>query len=570
MLLVAALRLCLSCPSLSGEETALPPLPAQLPAPTSATNHILYLAHTGNTSQSLQAYCQHSEALGAHDFDLIERIGLTILDQGFRSSDEETQLLTVFGAGISMNEKALYILEDSVTDDKPEIQLAALNFLGRIHNDRADVAINRAMTSNHLLVRLEAAFLLASKKAPRATAYTEALMAKVDERLWSIFPQIYALCGDAQSMKMMRKLLTHADEKVRIEAVLNAAKCGRDDLLPAIRRLASHHEPAQQEICAAALGLLNDSHSIPKLEALARSPNANVRLAALGALYRLGNKEARLGVEALAKENNLYAVALLGTMPGSEALLAEQAKSKNIQLRINACMALLELGDARCLPGLREVLITDARDLTILETPSPGKSLSIWKVISSSRQNFEDTPVAFELTLAAREEALTKALELPEKDFITLAHAIFERQQTDLVPTLVDALENHPTPAVIALLKKHQQKAGAPLVRNYCNLALYRLKQPGPYAENLRSWVTQQQNVDLIRFRPYVPWDLREKNTEAFEMTPHETSKLLVEAFESFVATQDDKGIDMLISVIQNGNSKNKYALIGLLMRAIQ
>lgn len=561
------LALCFGLASLNAQE---PPASPLLPRQTTTTNHILYLTHIGSTSESLQTYRQYSEEIGSHDFELIERIGLAILDQGYRSRDEEIQLLTLFGAGISLNEKALYILEDGVTNDKPELQLAALNFLARINNDRADEAINKAMTSNHLIVRLEAAFLLASKKAPRATAYTEALMAKVDERLWSIFPQVYALCGDAQSMKMMRKMLTHQDEKVRIEAVLNAAKCARDDLLPNIRRLASHHEPAQQEVCASALGVLNDSHSIPKLEQLVRSPNSNVKLAALGALYKLGRKETRLKVETLARNRNLFAIILLGDMPGSEEVLAEHAKSSNLQLRINASMALLELGDARCLPGLKEVLITDARDLSILETASPGQSLKMWKVVASSSQNFQETPVAYELALNAREEALAKAVELPEKDFITLANTIFEQQQTDLIPALIDVLENHPTPAVIEMLKKHQQKAGAPLVRNYCNLALYRLKQQGPYANNLREWVTQQQNVDLIRFRPYVPWELRDKPLESFQMTPQETSKLLVEAFESFVATQDDKGIDMLISVIQHGNSKNKYALIGLLMRAIQ
>ncbi|MBA3816218.1 MAG: HEAT repeat domain-containing protein, partial [Parachlamydiaceae bacterium] len=87
---------------------------------------------------------------------------------------------------------------------------------------------------------------------------------------------------------------------------------------------------------------------------------------------------------------------------------------------------------------------------------------------------------------------------------------------------------------------------------------------------NLRTWVTQQQNIDLIRFRPVVPWNLRNESDTSFNLTPQETSRLLIDAFEAFVSTQDDKGIEMLISVIQNGNPKNKYALIGLLMRAIQ
>jgi len=161
-------------------------------------------------------------------------------------------------------------------------------------------------------------------------------------------------------------------------------------------------------------------------------------------------------------------------------------------------------------------------------------------------------------------------VNIPEEVFLKIADVIFETQQNELIPALIAIMENHPTPKTIELLKKHQQKAGAPLVRNYCNLSLYRLKQEGPYGDNLIAWVSQQQNVDLIRFRPLLSVQERETNSFQYELTPQETSRLLVEAFETFASTQDDKAIDLLISVIQQGNAKNKYALIGLLMRAIQ
>jgi HEAT repeat protein len=255
-------------------------------------------------------------------------------------------------------------------------------------------------------------------------------------------------------------------------------------------------------------------------------------------------------------------------MTGSEKTLATILESQNTHTRVNAAVALLELGDSKCLPVLADILLSDSRDLALSKVSSPGKSLTALRVIPSARQNLESTPVALEMSLHLREALLTKAVELPERDFLALANIIFERQQNDLIPILIEVLINHPTKAVISLLKKQQQKAGAPLVRNYCNLALFRLKEEGPYAANLEQWVTQQRNVDLIRFRPTVPWDVREH--ESFELTPQETSRLLVETFETFVSMQDDKGINLLIDLIQTGNPKNKYALIGLLMRAIQ
>lgn len=532
-------------------------------------SQILYLMKAGEMDKALHIYQDYSQQIGKHDFQLIQNIALSILDEGARSRDLEIRLMTLFGAGISSNERALYILEDGLSSEQPQLQLIALNFIARYHNDLADEALCHLMASNNLLIRLEAAFQLAIKKHPTAVGQIESLMAKVDEELTPLFPQFYGMIGDPQSIKIMRRLLTHSDEQVRIETVLNAAKFDRDDLLPAIRRLATHHDVAQQETCATALGYMKDESSVGKLTQFSHSPNVSVKLAALHSLYLLGRHETRHEIEKIALTKNIFAISLLGSMPGSELILAELMYDPNIQVRVNAALALLERNDPRCLKMLSDILIPDSRDFLLLKVNSIGKSLFAWKIIPSASQNLKDTPVAFELSLSLREEILTKTFELPEQDFLKLANTLFEIQQNDLIPVLTDLLENLRTPAAIALLKKHQQKIGAPLVRNYCNLALYRLKEPGPYAANLIEWVTKQQKVDMIRFRPLVPWDLRDGNSISnFELTPKETSRLLVEAFESFVTSQDDKGVDLLISLIQNGNLKNKYALVGLLMRA--
>lgn len=535
-----------------------------------STNHILFLMHTGNTSQALQAYNQYRTETGFHDFELIERIGLILLDQGFRTKDSEIQLLTIFGAGISLNEKALYIIEEGLSSDQPEIEMIALNFLSAYHNDRADQALHKAMKSNVLLIRLEAAHKLAGKKDPKIVGQIENLMSKVPKQLWPIFPQLFALSGTPEAKKILKKMLNNAQEDIRVATIISLAEQGHDDFLPAIERLASHHEVIQQEACAAALGTLKDENAAPKLLAFSTNSNQYVQLAALQSLYQLGREEVRTTVEKIAKSQDIFAISLLGKMPGSEEVLVELIKSNNIQIRINAALSLLELRDPRALAPLCPIIIKNSGDLAIVKTLSPGKSLSAWRIIPSARENLEEDQMSIEMSLHLREQMIAKAIELPEQDFINLAHTIFELQNNELIPALIEVLENHPTPAVINLLKKHQQKVGAPLIRNYCNLALYRLKEEGPYADNLQEWVTKQRNIDLIRFRPLVPWEMRDHNATTFELTPQETSRLLVDAFEAFAASQDDKGVDMLISVIQNGNPKNKYALVGLLMRAIQ
>jgi hypothetical protein len=133
----------------------------------------------------------------------------------------------------------------------------------------------------------------------------------------------------------------------------------------------------------------------------------------------------------------------------------------------------------------------------------------------------------------------------------------------------VKCLETLKSPATIQLLKEEQQKAGSPLIRNYCNLALYRLQEEGPYAQLLYDWVSKQYKEDLIRFRPFFSWGKRE-TPSTFQLNPEETSKLLIESFEALTASQNDEGITMLLQAIRYGNGKNRYALAGMLMRAAE
>lgn len=530
-------------------------------------NHVLFLMRSGHISQAIDTYKQYHKHTGQHDFELIQEMGLLLLDQGYHSSDPEVRAMTTFGAGISLNERTLYILEAGMDSEIPELQLVCLNYLSQFQNDSADETLRRAMNAGHPLIRLEAAYVMAQKKAPRAYAYAESLMYRFEGPLTPLFPQFFVMIGSAEATRTLRKLMTNSDEEVRIAAILSAAKYGRDDLLPKIRMLATHHEKAQQEACAFALGVLKDETSIRRLEILTRSQVLHVRLAAWKALYDLGRKEFKTSIERAAKEKDIYAISLLGNIEGSQDVLVKLVNDNNIQVKINAAIAMLHLQDPRCLPALVEILIMDSRGLCFSKTVSKGKSLSAWKANPSGKQNFKEDPYAFELSLSMREDTLEEALDLPEKDFLKLVKIIFMRQQNDLVPLATELLEKLRTPDTIALLKEHQQQIGAPLIRNYCNLALYNLKEQGPYGDNIRSWIANMQNEELIRFRPFLPREFRD-HEEHYQLTPEDNSSLLIASFESFVASKDERGIDILLEAIQNGNAKNKYALAGLLMRA--
>ncbi len=534
-----------------------------------ATSRVLYLLQRDFTAQAIEAYQETYQECGTHDSELIQSIALSLLLEGYRTKDPETQLMTLFGAGISLNEKLLGLLEQALTCSVPELQLVALNFLARFQNDLADEALDKAMASDFLLIRLEAAHQLALKRYPSVVPQTEALIQKVPVQILPLFPQLFGMIGTADAIKVLRKMLLHSDNKVRIEAIRSVAKYGRDDLLRQVRTQATHHHPAQQEVCAQALGIMKDTHSLPQLEKFAKSNTMSIRLAALHALFDLGKKEVSEEIVTAAKNLDLFAITLLGSIPGSQEVLFELSSHSNVQVRINAAMALLDHQDPRCLPILCEVLIHSSRDLALSQMTTPGKTLVCYKVIPSATENLKDDALSYELSLNLREKILIKAADLAEDDFLKLAYTLFESHQNDLVPSIVQLLEQLQTPRAIELLKMSHQKAGAPLIRNYCNLALYRLREQGPYLENLKTWIAQQQTEELIRFRPIIPWELRD-HSASYHITPEETSRLLVEAFETIAQMQEKESIDIILNAIRFGNTKNKYALAGLLIRAAQ
>lgn len=537
-----------------------------------SSGRILYLAQSGNLSDAIKIYQEQAKAAGQHDFELLQQLGFQILSQGYKTKDPEIQLLTLFGAGISANEKALPILEAGLDSENPQLQMVALNFISRYSNDEADEAINRLMKSNFLLVRLEAAYHLAQKKFSTASGQTEALMQKVDKQLWPIFPQLFGLIGDKEALIILRKLMNDPSEAVRIESIITAAKCGRDDLLPSIRRLATQHHTGQQEACCYALGKLKDDSSIDKLQQLANSSSPHVSLAAQNALYQLGKKEMKEVIEQAAKKLNPFAITLLADIENSDDTLISLLDVPDGIVRLNAAMTLLEKQNPKCVPILMEAIIRDNRDLAFAQVTTQGKAFTAWKIIPSAMQNLESQPYIYELSMAMREHLLAKMADLPEPAFLALAQTIFDKQQGDLIPTLVRTLENIRSPQAIELLKTNQQKIGAPLIRNYCNLALYRMGQEGPYADNLKQWVSQQQHVSIIQFRTFVPWEMRpsEPDSSNYQLTAQETSQLLIESVEALAKSQDNASVDALLNAILNGNEKNKFALAGLLLRTIQ
>ncbi len=531
--------------------------------------HALYLMSQGQIEESFGRYREFASQSGRHDFEALQQMGLILLQKGVQDPESPTFLMTLFGAGLSGSSGALEILEKGITHSDPQIQLLALNFIAKFDDDLTHDLFHQAMSSYYLSTRMEAAFYLAQRKHPHAVGQIEGLMFRLPPIFKPYFPSFFALLGTNDATISLKRLIEDTDPQVRIESILNVAKTGRDDFLPLLRKRLTHAQIAELEATIFAVGVLKDGTSIPKLKKLALSSVDSVRLAASLALFRLGNRNYIEPISALAKQNNLFAIGALGEIQGVENTLAELVISSDLQVRINAAISLLQKRDSRCLHPLLEMLIQDSRSLAFYPSSSVGRTQMAFKAAPSADLRAKDPTMNLGLSTAIREHFLREAIHLPEETFLQIARMIFQKQQNDMIPVLITLLENLATNEAVALLQEGTQKFAAPLIRDYCHLALYRLKVDGPHEEYINNWVMIQKQEELIRLRPLLPWKYRLEQTD-YALTPDEKSQLLIESFLSIANRRDEKSIDFLLKAIQYSNPTNRFALMGLLMRCTE
>lgn len=515
------------------------------------THQILYHITKGNIPIACDLYAERKKDQNREEPAVLQELGLRILREGIASHDPETQLLSLWGAGISGDDRALSILQKGLLSRDPNLQMAAVQFLVDRQHDAALEILDQALASPFLPVRLKALSALVSNRSPKALAHVESLMHKAPAEARLFFAEMLVVHGGVEATRTVRKLLNTAEEQTVVAAVLAMVHAERDDLLPEIRRLAGSLNAAQQEVCAYALGAFKDSSSLPQLRNLALSPVVTVRVAALVALHKMGDAASRLEIEVLAKKGHLPAVQALAEVEGSETTLRMLQDSSMLNIRLNAALALLRQKSPLKTELYRDVFVQDHRDIVFAPLQSPGRIFTSWSATPCARQRFKESSEIFENSLRLRERLLLQVSEISETELLRLSHLLFEEEQNDLIPALTRILAETKSPEAIRQLKAYREKAGAPWIRNYCNLALYRAKAAGPYVDDLMEWIRDYRQHTLVSIN----------RTEA-------TSQLLLESLEAMIQARDEQVLPLLLDLIRYGNPKNRYALAGILIRA--
>ncbi len=536
-----------------------------------ASEQMLYLVQSGDVQKGIDMYLDGKKKDEHHDFEILQQMGHILLEQGANSSDPEIQLLSIYGCGIAGKSDTLSIFEKAITSPNPLSQMAAIQFLGSLDDDRSSQILTLAFNSQYLGVRLEAAYRLAQRKNPLATQQLEALMLKLPPPLRVYFPEFYALIGSPKAISLLKSLMNDQELNVRSAALLSAADYGRDDLLGYMRAAATHKNPAELEVSAVALGRLGDTHSRDTIKKMLKSPYDSVKLAALRSLSMLGETTCASAIEELAKKGDLFAILALGAFPESIEVLKLFLHSDNQDQKLNACLALLQLKDPDCTLPVAELLTARPLECACQPIFSTGRAQSAWRFAPASERYAKLTQTdVISITLDLKERMLIGALELPEENFLDIADLILHHRVIPLIPTLAHLLENKKTEGAIALLKKHTNAIGSPLVRGYCNLALFRLGEEGPYETAVITETMRLKDSEIIRFRPAAPKQEKGMSFSPFALTPEETSRLLIDSYQTLAERHDTKSIDILLRSIGDGHPKNRYALAGLLLKALQ
>lgn len=426
--------------------------------------------------------------------------------------------------------------------------------------------VEKAASNPNPLLQLEAIHSLILMGHPAAHGRLTSFMSKTPKEIRPLFPSLFAKMGGKRAALSIRQFLTDPNVEVRIEAILGAARKGQDALLPEIRALSKHIDSQEQEAASFALATLNDGNSLPRLKVLSRSNRRNVKLSAASALYQMGQRDASIPLMMLAREGYPFAIAALGEVEESEALLSALAKSKDPSIKLNATTALLNRQSPNAIDPLKEILLMSPEEILFEETFSPGKAFSAWRPLHLSKWKGERLEWAKERSRLFREELVWAAATLPS--FYELAETLLKEGPRDLIPTVTAALHQVGGRKEVTLLQSYTEKLGDPLVRNWCSLELYRMGQL-EYGERVRNWVLREGARPLIELRPLLPKEMALKN-KGQNLTAIEKSRLLVESLEAISNAHEKEGIDTLLELMQNGNPKNRYALAGLLLHTIQ
>jgi len=536
--------------------------------PFAAQEHapISYLIQQGKIEaavDAIQAQIQINPLL--FHAGLLHEMAASCIIHSLKSTDEDI-FLALYAVAIMHDEALLHSIEPVILSSNPFIQLIACRILSSFESDTANHMLMKCLQSDFLPIRLEAALEIAQRKLPNALEQIEALYWKSDQEIKPAIVSLFGYEGSYEATQFLHRLLYNEDINTRLASILAIAMCEPQETIYEQIAVLDDPDPRIQEACAFALGNSSSLASQKKLEALCHAMDEQVVLAASYSLYRQGIKEYLDLIEQLAEDGNPFALYLLASLhtennPQIEALI----QSDDYLISLNAAFATLGKSVENKFYNFQDLFLQTNKDLLLETKLSPGRTLRCMTVTPSK---YAQDKYASELIQEAgrqeKEELLIQICEKEPDFFLNLSYLIFKHNQNELVPAVAGLLENLRSDDAITLLKAGREKLGAPLIRAYCNLSLFRITQEAPYRNQIVEWVKKSDINALIQVRPPLPWNSLSYNTP-HTLTLEEQSRLLADSLEVLAQTQDESAIDQLLYVLKAGNPQNRSIIAALL-----
>lgn len=494
---------------------------------------------------------------------------LQLLKEGSLSSNQKHVLASLFGAGLASSTSSIDVLKHGISHQDFEVQMATLYYLSRFQEEEVGTFVQQAMRSSYLPIRIQAALELSNKRYLNAAAQIESLMRKIPSGAKPLFPAMFAQIGDQESILILKQLLYDENISVRISAILSCAQYGREDFLEEIIRLSRQPHSSQQEACLYTLGVLEQPEAEKHITSFLSSQHWEVRLAALYALYRLGQHHYREEIVTMAEEGNLHAIVLLANILGCEDTLEKLIKSNDLNISLNATYAALHQSLPCIIYGLNSIFNQDLSNLEFTPVFSAGSSMLAWKAVPRKTVISKNKIITPDMSHIFREKILEMCGYLPPPDFIRVIQEIFNEENKDLIPMAVSLLQQYPDVSAENFLIEKRKDKGNSLLNTYATVALYRRTGLAIYQSEIIDWLKVEHKKENIDFKPIAPWKIEGGILEQEKLIPSDSCRLLIEAFEVATHNQNPEGIEVALDYLKTNTSNLRFAVCGILIRTL-
>ncbi|MCH9621364.1 MAG: hypothetical protein S4CHLAM20_07840 [Chlamydiia bacterium] len=535
-------------------------------------SQILYLMSKGDQVGALRKYRQYFKKTGQHNYKLLREMSLAIIEQAVSWGEEEDTLLSLIAMEIAQEDSFTHHLGKLIHSKYYPVQAKTLSLLRRIDNEYSEMLIKSCLSSQFIMLRLEALSILVQKHNESALGQVEALMNMVHHFYHPMFVDFYALAGTKYAISVMKQMISNKNLNLNLATILAARNYRIEEMIPNLRHSLTHTSPIIQEAAAVALGSFSDSYSLSRLKTLSTSSHEETKLAALLALYSMDQKDYKDEIINLAKNGNLFAISSLASLDNTRRALHEIYYSDDNNLRINSALSMLEKKNPLSIPVIKDLITLDSNVFYIEVVNSPGKCFRALRLKPlSSLEKKEMIPMVKSHTVMIQNQILSKTIDLPRDKFMKIIDDIFLKKRNTLIPTAIALLENFDDDESKAYLSKKATMPGAPFIRTACHLSLWKSTKKKQHKEAITSWIKQFGKHEMISIQQKsTDKDSKKNQISEYELSLEEKSHLLIQAFLNISYSREKAGLDCILEAMINGHEKNRIPLAGVLLKTIQ